>query len=232
MWKTRSYEAELIDMGPNFYSLTEYNHCLKILDRIGRWLGGDVGTYAALDRMEPEPDSILDVGCGGGSFTNRLARKYPHAKVLGIDLNQQAIEYARSQNCPSNLSFESKEQGKLEESPKSYDVVLSTLVCHHLSDEELIDFIKRAVLVARRRVIFNDLDRNPMAYYLFKFIGPICFRNRLVQHDGPLSILRSFKRQDWDYYLQQAGISPTNYRIRWQLAFRWIIEINCERKGE
>ncbi len=234
MWKTRSIEPELIDLGPNYYSLKEYTHCLYTLDRIGRWLGGDAGTFAALDRISVEPSSILDVGCGGGIFTARLAQKYPQAKVVGIDLNQHAIEFAkqRFKNYPANLSFENREQGKLEESLKSYDVVLSTLVCHHLSDEEIVDFIQRAVRVARKRVIFNDLHRDPFAYYLFKLVGPVFFRNRLVQHDGPLSVLRAFKREEWVQYLELAGIPPSDYRIKWQFPFRWMVEINCDRSSQ
>jgi 2-polyprenyl-3-methyl-5-hydroxy-6-metoxy-1,4-benzoquinol methylase len=228
MFSKRSDELELIDRGE--YSQTEYQHCLQTLDRIGRWLGGDSGTFAALDKMNKEPLSVLDVGCGGGIFTSRLARRYPEARVLGIDVNQDAIAFAQKRlNAPENLSFELRYQGKLEEPPKSYDVVMTTLVCHHLADSEIIDFIQRAKLIAKKKVIINDLHRTPLAYYLFKFIGPILFRNPLVQNDGPISVLRSFKRKDWEHYLEMAGVDRSSYRIVWRWAFRWVIEIDCER---
>lgn len=224
MFCKRSDELELIDLGT--YSQTEYEHCLKTLDRVGRWLGGDAGTFAALDRMQTEPQSILDVGCGGGIFTTKLARKYPKAKIVGIDLNPDAIAFAKKQiNLPSNVTFECKDNGLLE----GYDVVLSTLVCHHLSDEAIVEFIKQAAHAAKKRVIFNDLHRNILAYYLFKIVSPIFFRNRLVQHDGPLSVLRSFKRKEWKNYLERAGIKPSASKIRWHWAFRWVVEIDCER---
>lgn len=231
MWQTRSQELELIDLGPDNYSTLEYNDCLVTLDRVGKWLGGDAGTFAALKKIYPPPQSILDVGCGGGTFTYRLALKFPGVKVVGIDLNHQAIEFAKKQSKypPENLFFETREHGQLDEPKKSFDVVLSTLVCHHLSDDAIIDFIQRAVNIAKKRVIINDLHRHPLAYYLFKGIGPIFFKNRLVQNDGPLSVLRSFKRKDWVKYLESAGLQPSEYNIRWQWAFRWIIEINCEK---
>jgi 2-polyprenyl-3-methyl-5-hydroxy-6-metoxy-1,4-benzoquinol methylase len=227
MFYKRSEDLEIIDL--KNYSKEEYELCLKTLDRVGRWLGGDAGTFAALDRMKTEPKSILDVGCGGGIFTSRLALQYPQAKIVGIDVNRDAIAFAKKNvNLPTNISYESRNQGQLIESPKSYDVVMSTLVCHHLSDEQIIDFLQRATNVAKKKVIINDLHRNPLAYYLFKLVSPICFRNRLVEHDGPLSVLRSFKRKDWEYYLEKAGVRPTDYRIRWRWAFRWLIEIECE----
>jgi 2-polyprenyl-3-methyl-5-hydroxy-6-metoxy-1,4-benzoquinol methylase len=230
MWQCRSQKLELIDLGPDHYSIEEYRHCLTTLDRVGRWLGGDTGTFTAIKAIRPAAHSYLDVGCGGGSFTSRLAMKFPQAKIVGIDLNPLAIQYAQDHQDTSSthLKFETREKGELDEPEKSYDVVLTTLVCHHLSDEAIVDFLKRAMSIAKKRVIINDLHRTPLAYYLFKGISPLFFRNRLVQHDGPLSVLRSFTRQDWMNYLERAGISKARYKIKWQWAFRWIIEINCE----
>ena len=235
MWNTRSSQSEIIDLGPPHYTEEEYNDCLTKLDRVGRWLGGDQATFAALD-FSQTPLSILDVGCGGGSFTIRLAQRYPQAQVMGIDINPLAINYAKRKlssmlHPPRHITFECRPQEKLEEAKKSYDIVLSTLVCHHLSDEDLIDFVTRAVKVAKKKVIFNDLHRHPMAYYLFKTIAPIMFKNRLIQHDGPISILRSFTYQDWIYYLEKARIPPSSYSIQWRYAFRWLVEINTEESA-
>lgn len=234
MWKPRSNELEIIDLGPDHYNLEEYHHCLANLDKIGRWLGGDNATLAVLNKLEPKPLSILDVGCGGGHFTARMASRFPEAKVVGIDLNPQAILFARKQmssmlNPPNNLIFEVRGQEKLDEPSKSYDVIVATLICHHLTHDHLIDFISRACKIARRKVIINDLHRHPLAYYLFKMISPIFFSNRLICHDGPLSVLRSFQYDEWVDCLAKSGLTPTQYRISWRWAFRWIIEINCER---
>jgi len=232
MWKSRSLEQEIIDLGPQHYSLEEYRECLFHLDRVGKWLGGDRATFSALSRMDQSPSSILDVGCGGGLNTLKLALRYPKAKVVGIDLNTMAIDFANQRlasipNPPRNLTFECRLQEKLEESEKSYDVVISTLVCHHMPDQDLIDFISRARQIAKKRVILNDLHRHPLAFYLFKLISPIFFNNRLVRHDGPLSIRRAFTHQEWMHYLKTTGITPSQYQIKWQWAFRWLIEINC-----
>jgi len=40
------------------------------------------------------PSSILDVGCGMGYTTGALAKKYPNAEVLGVDVSSDAIEFA------------------------------------------------------------------------------------------------------------------------------------------
>jgi 2-polyprenyl-3-methyl-5-hydroxy-6-metoxy-1,4-benzoquinol methylase len=227
MLKSRSTELEILDLGPNHYTLDEYNDCMVKLDLIGKWLGGDQATISALKRMDPPPQSILDVGCGGGLSTIRLASQFPQAQILGIDLNPLAIAFAKTRLVPPNVSFETRDQGELREPSKSYDAVISTLVCHHLTDGDLIEFISRSCLVAKRKVIINDLHRHPLALFLFKCISPLFFRNRLVLNDGPLSIRRAFKRDELDGYLKKAGLKPSQYSIHWQWAFRWLVEINC-----
>ena len=72
MLRIRSQEPELIDLG--HYNEKEYEECLYQLDRIGRFLGGDKATFKAFDHLFAPPSSILDVGCGGGLFTMRLAQ--------------------------------------------------------------------------------------------------------------------------------------------------------------
>lgn len=230
MLRSRSSEPEIIDLGPNHYSKEEYEDCLIKLDHIGRWLGGDRASFAAMRKMNLL--SILDVGCGGGLFTTKLALRYPHARVVGIDLNANAIDFAKRRLAsmkrpPANLSFETRAQEGFEKS--SFDVVISTLVCHHLSDENLKDFISHACLIAKKKVILNDLQRHPAALFLFKIISPIFFPNRLIQHDGALSIRRAFTFDELIHCLKMAGLKPSQYSIRWQWAFRWIVEINCER---
>lgn len=45
-------------------------------------------------RKQPEPKTILDVGCGNGWFTNLLAKEFPKSTVYGVDLNQPELEQA------------------------------------------------------------------------------------------------------------------------------------------
>jgi trans-aconitate methyltransferase len=39
--------------------------------------------------------SILEVGCGEGVFTDVLARAYPEAEILGVDVSERALARAR-----------------------------------------------------------------------------------------------------------------------------------------
>ena len=41
------------------------------------------------------PKRILDAGCGLGFTTQQIKNKYPHAKVFGIDVSNDAVEFGR-----------------------------------------------------------------------------------------------------------------------------------------
>jgi 2-polyprenyl-3-methyl-5-hydroxy-6-metoxy-1,4-benzoquinol methylase len=228
----RSYEPELLDLGPSHYSEDEYKECLHQLKRIGCILGGDQATLNTF-RKFPPPDTILDVGCGGGHFTIELARQFPAAHVVGVDISPQAIEFAQArlqEAALNNVEFSLAPTEKLSYPPNSFDHVTATLVCHHLDDDALIDFLKRAYQVATKSIILNDLHRHWLAYSAFSLIAKPLFRNRLIVNDGLLSIQRGFKKQDWIGYLEAAEIPLEDCSITWHWAFRWVICIDTTSK--
>lgn len=227
----RSQDPEWIDLGPPYYTPKQYNDCLYQLDRVGRLLGGDRATFWALEQLKKPFDSILDVGCGGGLFALRLGKRYPAAQITGIDLSSEAIVFAsnalqKTQPPLSNVAFTLSASKELTYPPASFDIVTATLVCHHLDDESLVGLIKKAGHIARQAVILNDLHRHPLALAGFAALMPFLFPNRLVWHDGLLSIRKGFTRSDWEALLHKAGIPPSRYSITWHWAFRWIVKID------
>lgn len=218
---TRSEAKEWMDLG--CYSEKQYRQSLNQLDRIGRYLGGDKATLWAFDQLKRPPGSILDVGCGGGLFTKRLALKYPDAKVVGIDISKEAIGIAKQNKLP-NLEFQVGELSAF----KNFDVVTSTLVCHHLSDKELIEFLKKGHQIAKQGIIINDLHRHPLAKVGYLLSAPLMLLNRMVIHDGLISIDRSFLREEWIRYCKSAKIPLNQVSIDWKWAFRWIVRVSHE----
>ncbi len=219
--KQRSNELELIDKGNAYYVHEEYTECLYQMGRIGLLLGGDRATMQVITQYAKQPLSILDVGCGGGALADRLAKIFPRVHITGIDTSLEAISYAQ-RYASDRVVFEHRTNPVLKEPEKSYDIVMATLVCHHLSDEQIIDFLKRAARVARKAVIINDLHRHWLAYISFQVIAPLLFPNRLIKHDGLLSIKRSFVRSELQSLLDCAGLKGT---VSWYPLFRWLVKV-------
>jgi trans-aconitate 2-methyltransferase len=50
-------------------------------------------------------DAVLDLGCGVGDFTARLAGLVPAGRVLGVDADPDMIAVARARNTARNVEF-------------------------------------------------------------------------------------------------------------------------------
>ncbi|HEV8051573.1 MAG TPA: methyltransferase domain-containing protein [Parachlamydiaceae bacterium] len=228
----RSYEHELLDLGPAYYSQEEYDHCLVQLARIGRYLGGNSATLDTLNKF-PGITSIIDIGCGGGQFAIQLGQEFPDAAIMGIDISSQAIEFSKTRLSETNVkNVQFKHSTDLRTiGSNSFDIVTSTLVCHHLNDEQLIDFLKQSYRISKQAVVINDLHRHWLAYYGFALIATLFFPNRLIYHDGLLSIKRAFSKQEWMDYLKAADIPWEKCSLTWHWAFRWILRIDSSSKS-
>jgi ubiquinone/menaquinone biosynthesis C-methylase UbiE len=80
-------------------------------------------------------EKVLDVGCGTGTLAIEVAHRAGHAgHVAGIDPSTQQIARARSKAARRNVPIEFQ-IGVIEHlhfPDQSFDVVLSTLMMHHL----------------------------------------------------------------------------------------------------
>jgi 2-polyprenyl-3-methyl-5-hydroxy-6-metoxy-1,4-benzoquinol methylase len=225
--------------------LNEYHENLYQIGIISNLTAADfaslssVGFQRFVNDCECEPESILDVGCGAGWLAIALAGRFRACKITGIEISEEAIHYAKMQQqtildakIHQNILFRKVDHVDLREPDNSVDIVTCSLVTHHIpTDEDIVTFLKRAGQVAKKAVIINDLERDPIAIFAYQiFIKPL-FSNRLTRHDGLLSIRRSFSKFEWHSYLLQAGYSENQFRINWCPISRFIIYIDVRNKA-
>jgi len=80
--------------------------------------------------------SLLDIGCSTGIISHMLSRRF--GKVVGIDIDKSAIEYAKENHRSENLEFvvcDAMSTGFLDE---SFDVVICAHVYEHVPDASLL----------------------------------------------------------------------------------------------
>ncbi len=230
----RSTQAELMDT--ETVSFEEFHQCLRQLEFINACTLTYRPTLQWLRKIwrhvQPEQTIfILDAGSGGGDMLRRIwkwsQKRGFKVTLMGADLNpwsKKSAEEMTSKGIP--VSFETADIFTLN-LPKQPDFIISSLFTHHLTDEQLIHFIRWMDAQAMRGWFINDLHRHPVAYYFIQYATRIIPANRLIRHDAPVSVARAFTASDWQRLLVKAGIPQTRTRITWHFPFRYGVE--CEK---
>ncbi len=84
-------------------------------------------------------EKILDVGCGSGTFSRSLAKKFPDAKITGVDISEQAISFARKKAGGEkirNLDFLAASISKIPVKSGSFDVAVVSHLIEHVENPE------------------------------------------------------------------------------------------------
>jgi SAM-dependent methyltransferase len=111
---------------------------------------------------------ILDIGCGSGALSIKMAKKFPDAEITGIDYWGKGWDYKQKQ-CQQNASLEGVSEkitflkasaSKLPFENESFDIVVSNFVFHEVKDtKNKTDVIKEALRTVKRGgiFVFHDL---------------------------------------------------------------------------
>jgi len=200
---------------------------LEELEVINKRLGGNGVVLDALGKMlgkRGEAVEIVDLGTGGGDLPRAIVdwarKKDLPLRVIGVDANPFMIEFSRNKarDYPE-ITFETADIFSPEFQNRTFDIALCSLFCHHFSDPALAQLFQQMAAQSRLGFIINDLHRNRLAWWGIRFLTWLFRGSYLVRHDGPLSVLRAFKRQELEAILQTAGLN--NYELKWKWAFRW-----------
>lgn len=212
-WTRRTEPGDLPEWMDEPCSLTDLRTCLADLERVNTLTLGYRPTFAFLDRLAasrhlPQPLRILDVGFGGGGLLYRVARwahrRSVSVELTGIDLNPMAATLARARYPSAPVQWLT---GDALAHSGSVDVVLSSLLTHHLPTLEVVRFIGWMESTARVGWFVNDLQRSARSAAGFRMLANLLRWHRFVRHDGPVSFARSFKATDWQRMLAQAGLA-------------------------
>lgn len=206
----------------------EFTACMKDLAAVNTFTLARRPTLAfiarALRAVPDRPLTVLDVGYGAGDMLHAIGRRFGRrVRLIGIDLNPRSEAVAR-ELAPKGVSAEYV-TGDVFAWPKDdpIDVVISSLVTHHMDDAEIVHFL--AWMEGRTQVgwFVNDLQRHWFPYLGFSLLSTVMRWHRFVRHDGPLSIARAFRRSELERLMELAGVAG-RAEVRWWFPFRYCIE--------
>jgi SAM-dependent methyltransferase len=205
-----------------------YARVLADLARVNRWTLTARPTLAFLKRGIGGARSfrLLDVGFGHGDMLRAIRRwsrrRGVTAELVGIDLNPKSVAIAEAAT-PAGFGIDFR-QGDYRDLPGPFDFIVSAQVAHHMSADQLREFIRFMESSARRGWLISDLHRHGFAYRGFPLLARFMRVHRIVREDGQLSIARSFRGPEWHEILHDAGMSLGQVDIvRW-FPFRLCVE--------
>jgi hypothetical protein len=200
---------ELPELMDGDCSYEDFRDCLRSLEKVNRWLLGYRPTLAWLKRLPHrlrDAVHIVDVGSGGGDLLRQIAgrarRRGIAVQLTGIDLNPYAAR-AAAESTPKELGITWVTGDAMAYRPeKPIDVVVSSLLAHHLEDEEIVALLRWMEATAQLGWFINDLERSKWSSRMFGWVR----WHWLVRHDGPVSFRRAFRQEDWIRLLAAAEI--------------------------
>lgn len=116
-------------MASNFTALNPEGY-QKIMGRFSRRLAH---AFIAFTGSVPG-ENILDVGCGTGSMTEALAERGDHASIVGIDVSEPYVAFARAHNKDPRITFDVGDATALPYATGQFDRAVCQLVLMFLPD--------------------------------------------------------------------------------------------------
>ncbi|MCF3141525.1 class I SAM-dependent methyltransferase [Paenarthrobacter sp. AR 02] len=147
-----------------------------------------------------DPVSLLDVGCGSGDVARSLARWAQRdgfrLEVTAIDPDLRAHEFALHAPRVEGVTYRRAHSSQLVAEGRTFDVVMSNHILHHLDADQLAGVLRDSELLGRRLVLHNDLVRSNISSLLFMAgFWPLGLGSYICG-DGLVSIKRSYTRAE------------------------------------
>jgi len=159
-------------------------------------------------------ERLLDVGCGTATLLIAAKSRYPDSQVIGIDADDRVLDIARKKIQDNNLKVEVV-QARAEHLPfpsSSFDVVVSTLIFHHLPTEIKQLAMREIYRVLRQDGRFLSADFGKPEGVLLKIFFALA---TLIQSDEA-RYLQDNKKGKLPLFLEEADFEVTEVRPRYK----------------
>jgi tRNA (cmo5U34)-methyltransferase len=125
----------------------------------------DEMTNRLVDYLPAEPVRVLELGCGTGNLSMRLAATRPNASLTLVDGSREMTALTRSRLDQAKLGGIARHEfitatfESLALPARSFDLVVSSISLHHVSDKGSLYERIRALLTSGGRFCFADQIR-------------------------------------------------------------------------
>ncbi|HKC99204.1 MAG TPA: methyltransferase domain-containing protein [Methylomirabilota bacterium] len=188
---------------------------LADIDRLNSWFGGYALSLRAIRALAAEvprdrPLRVVDVGGGTAAFAMRVAewarRSGRDVRVVVVDRDLTALRLARAAVAAyPEIVLVGGDAGALPCRKRAADIVTSALTLHHLEPVQAAAGLREMTAAARIAVVVNDLLRRRLSLGLVWLATRLLGCHPISRHDGPLSVRRSYSRDELTALAEKAG---------------------------
>jgi SAM-dependent methyltransferase len=140
--------------------------------------------------------SIVDLGCNDGALSFEYLQKGA-VRVIGVDIDEQAIRRARSRYCDERLVFVRNSVDSIPLSDNSCDIVISYDVFEHISQPRSILKELYRILVPNGKVLIGTWGwYHPFAPHLWS-VMPIPWAHVLFSERTLLKVCQRVYHSPW-----------------------------------
>jgi malonyl-CoA O-methyltransferase len=146
--------------------------------------------------INPTVDIVLDLGCGTGYFTPLLQQKFPQAHIVGVDIAEGMLQFARSHHS-TQKNWLCSDAELLPFANNSVDVIYSNFALQWCGDLPALFAELRRILKPNGEVVFTTLG--PATLYELK--------SAWEQVDNHIHVNQFHEQRELLNSLQQKGFS-------------------------
>jgi tRNA (cmo5U34)-methyltransferase len=141
-----------------------------------------------------ETPSVLDIGSGTGLFSSFIREKYPHASITLIDLSEKMMDAAKIRFTDDQKIDYILADYTEHEFDRTFDIVISSLSIHHLSDEEKRNLYQKVFSLLNQGGVFINAD----------------------QVLGHTPYIESLYKNDWKQKIENSGLTSEELKAAYE----------------
>lgn len=167
--------------------------------------------------------TLVDVGTGIGDIpaaAQRLAHQRSCAlTTIGVELDLHLARAARSR-CTRTVAASAL---SLPFDTGSIDIVTCSQVLHHFEDDDALQLLRECTRIARHIVVIGELRRSWLAVAGLWTTSFLLGFHPVSRHDGVVSILRGFTRDELAALIERAtgARAAVRHALGWRVTATW-----------
>jgi SAM-dependent methyltransferase len=177
----------------------DFDHVARIAEQLGAAADGPAQPHERylLSHLPARCDAVLELGCGTGEFSRRLARRA--RRVVAVDLSPEMIRVARARSASfPNIDFVVGDMTALPMAGARFDCVASLNTLHHVDSRLALRSMRDALRADGGTLLIADvLDRPGLRHLPINLVAGVVrwVRGTIVERRTQRSALHAAYRK-------------------------------------